>query len=328
MEFHRLGSIVVPAIGLGTARTFDVTSEADVAVRRRIIDECVDHQVTFLDSSPMYGNAEKVTGIVTEGEREKFQFATKVWCQGKERGGEQIARSFELLRTDFIEVFQIHNLVDWRTHLPTLERLKEEGKIGLIGITHYSTSSYPTMMEIMKTGRVEAVQVPYNVGERTCEARVLLDDYSRFILAHKLQRDMTTDSLIDRGQDRHLRSHGAVGSGQICRGIEEEPGPRASFEVALAQELGIGVIVMEPLGVGRYVAGLKRSPDLEPLSKFGITTWGQALLAWVLADGRVSVAIPATSRPERIAENAMAGNVPWIPQELRDYIQSETHRCR
>ena len=270
MEFHRLGSIVVPAIGLGTARTFDVTSEADVAVRRRIIDECVDHQVTFLDSSPMYGNAEKVTGIVTEGEREKFQFATKVWCQGKERGGEQIARSFELLRTDFIEVFQIHNLVDWRTHLPTLERLKEEGKIGLIGITHYSTSSYPTMMEIMKTGRVEAVQVPYNVGERTCEARVL----------------------------------------------------------PLAQELGIGVIVMEPLGVGRYVAGLKRSPDLEPLSKFGITTWGQALLAWVLADGRVSVAIPATSRPERIAENAMAGNVPWIPQELRDYIQSETHRCR
>ena len=269
MEFRRLGSIEVPAIGLGTARPFDVTSEADVAVRKRIIEECVDHQVTFLDSSPMYGNAEKVTGTVTEGRREMFQFATKVWCQGKERGEEQIARSFELLRSDFIEVFQIHNLVDWRTHLPTLEGLKEEGKIGLIGITHYSTSSYPTMMEVMKSGRVEAVQVPYSVGEQTCEARLL----------------------------------------------------------PLAQELGIGVIVMEPLGVGRYVAGLRRSPDLTPLSEFGITTWGQALLAWVLGGGRVSVAILATSKPGRIAENAMAGSVAGLPQELRDYIRSETHRC-
>jgi aryl-alcohol dehydrogenase-like predicted oxidoreductase len=95
----------------------------------------------------------------------------------------------------------------------------------------------------------------------------------------------------------------------------------------LAAERGIGVIVMEPLDKGRYVKGLRRQPDLSPLSAFGIRTWGQALLAWVLGDPRVSVAIPATSRPERIEENALAGSIGALPQELREYIRKETERC-
>ena len=84
---------------------------------------------------------------------------------------------------------------------------------------------------------------------------------------------------------------------------------------------------MEPLEKGRYVKGLRRPPDLSPLATFGIRTWGQALLAWVLGDSRVSVAIPATSRPERIEENAAAGSVGVLPQELRDYVRAETERC-
>ena len=104
------------------------------------------------------------------------------------------------------------------------------------------------------------------------------------------------------------------------RGCEEELLP-------LAQELGIGILVMEPLQKGRYVNELKGQPDLTPLKEFGIATWAQALLAWVLSDPRVSVTIPATSRPERIQENASAGSVGLLPQELRDYIQRETERC-
>jgi aryl-alcohol dehydrogenase-like predicted oxidoreductase len=269
MEFRQLGRLRVPAIGLGTARTFDVASPPDIAVRRRIIDQCVDRQVTFIDSSPMYGQSEAVIGLTTEGRREKFQLATKVWCQGRARGEAQIANSFRLLKTDYIDVLQIHNLLDWRTHLMTLERLRDEGKIGLIGITHYATSMYSTMMEIMHSGRIDAIQIPYNVRERSCEAKLL----------------------------------------------------------PLAQERGIGVIVMEPLAKGRYVRGLRRPPDLAPLAAFGIRTWGQALLAWVLGDARISVAIPATSRPERIAENALAGSVGRLPQELRDYIGCEAERC-
>jgi aryl-alcohol dehydrogenase-like predicted oxidoreductase len=269
LEFRKLGSLRVPAIGMGTARTFDVSSEKDIAVRRQIVANCIANQSIFVDSSPMYGNAEKVVGITTEGQRDRLQFATKVWTHGRRDGEAQIARSFKLLRTNYIEVLQIHNLLDWRTHLTTLEKLKADGVIGLIGITHYTASAYPEMMEIMRSGRIDTVQIPYNIGERTCEARLL----------------------------------------------------------PLAEELGIGVIVMEPLGVGRYVNQLRKRPDLAPLAGHGIQTWAQALLAWVLGDPRVSVAIPATSRPERIAENALAGSIGRLPQELRDYIRKETERC-
>ena len=254
---------------MGTARTFDVASQVDIAVRQQIIDSCIACGVSFVDSSPMYGESEKVLGIATQGRRQPFQYATKVWCEGQDSGQAQIARSFQLLRTDYIDVFQIHNLLDWRTHLPVLERLKDEGKIGLIGITHYSTSSFPDMMSIMKTGLIDTIQVPYNVLERTCEKAIL----------------------------------------------------------PLSAELDIGVIVMEPLGKGKLVKDLKRQPDLSPLVDYGVQTWAQALLAWVLHDERVSVLIPATSRPERISENALAGSLPHLPTELRDHISREARRC-
>jgi aryl-alcohol dehydrogenase-like predicted oxidoreductase len=269
MEFRQLGRLQVAAIGLGTARTFDVAAAHDIALRRQIIEQCLAHRITLIDSSPMYGRSEEVIGITTEGRREHFQFATKVWCQGRAQGEAQIAQSFRRLKTAYIDVLQIHNLLDWRTHLATLERLRDRGRIGLIGITHYSTSAYPTMLEIMRSGRIDTIQIPYNVRERTCEANVL----------------------------------------------------------PLAEERGIGVIAMEPLARGRYVTGLRRPPDLAPLAPFGIRTWAQALLAWVLADSRVSLAIPATSRPERIAENAFAGSIGPLPRELRDYIRAETERC-
>jgi len=85
--------------------------------------------------------------------------------------------------------------------------------------------------------------------------------------------------------------------------------------------------VMQPLGVGRLVTGLKRKPDLTPLEAHGIETWAQALLAWILADMRISVVIPATSKPERIRENAAAGGLPPLSKELRTYIEKETQRC-
>ena len=84
---------------------------------------------------------------------------------------------------------------------------------------------------------------------------------------------------------------------------------------------------MEPLQKGRWVLELKQQPDLTPLRGYGINTWAQALLAWVISDSRVSSAIPTTSRPERIPENAQAADASELPQELRDYIRSEAERC-
>ena len=269
MEFRKLGNLDVSAIGLGTLRTFDVTGEADIAVRKEIVNNCVLNQINFIDSSPFYGNAEKVVGITTSGKRGKFYLATKVRCEGKEEGEAQIARSFDLFKTEYIDLFQVHNMIDWRTHLPTLERLKEQGKIGMVGVTAMVHEAYPEIMALMKSRRIDAVQIPYNVVERGCEAELL----------------------------------------------------------PMAEDLGIGILVMEPLKKGRYVNELKSQPDLTPLVQFGIQTWAQALLAWVLGDSRVSVTIPATSRPDRIAENALAGSLGQLPQELRDYVREETVRC-
>jgi aryl-alcohol dehydrogenase-like predicted oxidoreductase len=254
---------------MGTLRTFDVTSEEDIAVRQRIVDNCIANQVNFIDTAAWYGNAEKVVGITTRGKRNELYLATKVRCEGKAAGEAQIARSFELLNTDYIDLFQIHNMIDWQTHLPTLERLKEQAKIGMVGVTAMVHEAYPVIAGLMKSGRIDTVQIPYSVMERGCEAELL----------------------------------------------------------PLAEELGIGILVMEPLQKGRLVKELKRPPDLAPLKELGIRTWAQALLAWVLGDSRVSATIPATSRPERIQENALAGSLGPLPQELRNYVRQETERC-
>ncbi len=259
----------VPIIGMGTWLTFDVSSDRDLAVRRDVIDECVVHGVTLIDSSPMYGKSEAAVGITTESRRDKFVLATKVWTKGKAEGEAQIAKSFELMKTDYMDVVQVHNLLDWRVQLPTLEMLTDEGKIGLIGLTHNSASAYPEMMDIMRTGRVDCIQIPYNVVNRAVEEKVL----------------------------------------------------------PLAADMGIGVLVMEPLQKGRYVGGLRTQPDASPLLEFGIKTWAQALLAWVVGNPAITSAIPATTRPERIAENATAGDAGSLPQDLRDYIREETERC-
>ena len=95
MEFRRLASLEVPSVGLGTYKTFDVTSDREAEVRTRIIDNCLTSQMKFIDSSPMYGEAEAVIGRAIEGRRQSFQLATKVWCRGRHEGEAQIARSFE-----------------------------------------------------------------------------------------------------------------------------------------------------------------------------------------------------------------------------------------
>lgn len=269
MQTRKLSAWDVGVIGMGTSATFEVTSEKDIAVRRQIIDRCIDCGVDFIDTSPMYGRAEEVLGKATPGKRERLHLATKVWRRGHDDGIDQIERSFEYLRTDYIDLLQIHNLVDWRSHLPTLQQLKQDGRIGQIGITHYSPSYFSEMMEIMKTGAIDTIQIPYSVAGRACEAAIL----------------------------------------------------------PLAADLGIGVIVMEPLGVGRLVQWLKREPDLSPLREYGVETWVQALLAWIIADPRVSVVLPATSKPERIVENARVGSLPRLPTELRKHVSREAERC-
>ena len=269
MEYRKLGGLDVSVIGLGTLRTFDVTDDDGIAVRRQIVDNCLDSDVNLIDTAAWYGQAEQVLGEITEDLRDRFYIATKVRTEGKEAGEAQIARSFELLKTDYIDLFQVHNMIDWQTHLPTLERLKGEGRIGMVGVSAMVPDAYPIIMDLMRQGRVDTVQIPYNV---------------------------------------------------LNRSVEDELLP-------LAEELGTGILVMEPLQKGRWVLELKQQPDLTPLRDYGIRTWAQALLAWAISDRRVSSAIPTTTRPERIPENAQAAEAAGLPQQFRDYIRFEAERC-
>jgi diketogulonate reductase-like aldo/keto reductase len=167
----------MPVIGLGTWRAFDVGAEVTARQPlREVVRLLLDIGGRMIDSSPMYGRAEAVTGdLLTEnGARPRAFLATKVWTTGRERGIEQMRRSAQLLRTEVIDLIQIHNLVDWRTHLASLRRMKEEGRVRYIGITHYTTGALPELARILDSEPgIDFVQLGYSLATRAAETELL-----------------------------------------------------------------------------------------------------------------------------------------------------------
>jgi len=160
----------VPAIGMGTWRTFD-TAERTALVE--VVRTLLDAGGAVIDSSPMYGRSETTVGEVLRdlrGEKRAF-LATKVWTSGKEEGIAQMRDSIRKLGN--VDLMQIHNLVDWRTHLPTLRAWKESGTIRYWGITHYSVSAFAELEGILAAERPDFVQLPYSLGVREAERRML-----------------------------------------------------------------------------------------------------------------------------------------------------------
>jgi diketogulonate reductase-like aldo/keto reductase len=167
----------MPIIGLGTWRAFDLGSdESGRRPLRQVLQRLLDDGGRVIDTSPMYGRAEAVTGdlLAELGARPRSFLATKVWTTGRERGIEQMRRSAHLLRTEIIDLMQIHNLVDWRTHLATLRRMKEEGRVRYIGITHYTTGALPELARILRAEPgIDFVQLGYSLAARAAETELL-----------------------------------------------------------------------------------------------------------------------------------------------------------
>ena len=166
----------LPIIGLGTWQTFDVGGgESERAPLREVLQEFVRRGASVVDSSPMYGQSESVVGALAAelGIREKLFLATKVWTSGRDAGIRQMEQSFRRLRTKRMDLMQVHNLVDWRTHLETLRRWKEEGRVRYIGVTHYTESAYSDLARVLETEEVDFVQLNYSVAERAAERRLL-----------------------------------------------------------------------------------------------------------------------------------------------------------
>jgi diketogulonate reductase-like aldo/keto reductase len=166
----------LPVVGLGTWQSFDVS--ADAAARgplREVLQGLVRAGGRMVDSSPMYGAAESVVGdlVAGLGIRDKLFIATKVWTSGRAEGVRQMEISFRRLRTDRIDLMQVHNLLDVETHTGTLQDMKQRQKLRYIGITHSSASAHAEVERRLKAGQYDFVQINYSLGEPQAERRVL-----------------------------------------------------------------------------------------------------------------------------------------------------------
>jgi aryl-alcohol dehydrogenase-like predicted oxidoreductase len=166
----------LPVIGCGTWLGFDVGGRpAELPQRAEVLARLFDSGGRVVDSSPMYGSAEQVVGQLLQdaGARGKAFLATKVWTSGKKAGIDQMERSMALLRTDRIDLLQVHNLQDWRTHLATLRDWKAGGRIRYIGMTHYTGSAHAELEQVMRTEPIDFVQFNYSIADRAAEQRLL-----------------------------------------------------------------------------------------------------------------------------------------------------------
>ena len=256
--FGRTG-LTVPAVGMGTWQTFDVRGAREHA-RRAVADAAIEAGATFFDSSPMYGEAERVLGEALRGRRQAALVATKVWTADDREAEQQIDAALSYFDGS-IDVYQVHNLLAVSRRLDQLDRVRERGAARVLGLTHYNSRAFDEMRVAMRDPRVGAIQVPYNPRERDIEREILPE----------------------------------------------------------AADRGLGVIVMRPFAEGDLLHG-RRADALAPLRGFGIRTWPQALLKWALSDQRCHVAIPATTSPVHMRENAAAGEPPWFGPDERAYV--------
>jgi aryl-alcohol dehydrogenase-like predicted oxidoreductase len=262
MENRSLGGgrISVPVVGLGTWQRLEAAAAA--GRHRELIGTAVTAGIRLFDTSPMYGDAERLLADALDGRRDQAFIADKIWTPSEQEGAAQLARAVAWYGGR-VDLMQIHNLVSWPAHLTMLHAARDRGQVGLIGATHYSPAAFGELAGLMRSGQIDAVQVPYNPAQREVE-RIISP---------------------------------------------------------LAGDLGLGVLLMRPLGEGRLVRRPPSPAELEPLRPFGVTTWGQALIKWGLSDPRVHVSLPATAQPARLAENAAAGSPPWFGPDERAYIQ-------
>ena len=254
MERRALGrtGVDVPVIGMGTWRTFDTTED-----RSALVDAAISAGITLFDSSPMYGRAEKVLGDALRGKRDQVQMATKVWTEDTDEGRRQTENALRLF--GHVDIYQVHNLVNWPVQLKLLEGLRDQGKVAVVGATHYQTSAFPQLMELMRSGRLGMIQIPYNPLAKEANKSVL----------------------------------------------------------PLAEELGLGVLVMSPLQGGI----MRAQPATEDLRSLGVETWPQAVLKWIASDLRVSCVLTATRLQAHAVENAKAGSLPWFDPDQLAHVE-------
>lgn len=203
---------LLPVIGLGTSRTHDVAlSEAALAPLREVLRTLVNGGASLIDTAPSYGRAEAVCGALAaeDGMRRKLFLATKVSSTGRSAGERQLAASFAALKTDTLDLVQVHNLQDTATQLGLLRELKQQGQVRYIGITHYLDSAHERLLEVLRREPVDFVQFNYSIGERNAE-RELLPYCADKGIATLINRPFQRAALFDRVRGQALPDWAAV----------------------------------------------------------------------------------------------------------------------
>lgn len=208
----------VPAVGLGTARTYSLAglgsrkpvgmdelnvSESQLASLREVLEVFHAEGGRVVDSSPMYGTAEELVGRFAKelGIVDELFMATKVWTDGREQGMRQMERSMELLRSEPLDIMLIHNLHDWRTHYPTLRDWQEKGRLRYIGVSHSRSSAHDEVEKVLRAERFDVLQINYNVLDTHADERLL--PYCR----EKGLATMINEPFENGALFRHVRGH-------------------------------------------------------------------------------------------------------------------------
>ncbi|MBL8020501.1 MAG: aldo/keto reductase [Leptospirales bacterium] len=163
-------------VGLGTYKNFDVGNDEGKRQNLvRILNAFANAGGTLVDSSPMYGSSESVLGAAasTADLVERLFVATKVWTQGQQEGERQMRDSMRKLNRKKLELMQIHNLVDWKSHLRTIAKWKAEGIFKYVGITHYSVGAFAELEQVLKAHKFDFLQIPYSIAETEAERRLI-----------------------------------------------------------------------------------------------------------------------------------------------------------
>jgi len=174
---------------MGTWQTFDTTAD-----RTPIVDEALAAGIDLFDSSPMYGRAEDTLARALGGRRDEAIIATKIWTSSSAEGRQQAEHALRLFGR--VEIYQVHNLVNWTAQLKMLETLKGEGKVVAVGATHYDAGAFDDLCDVMRTGRLDMIQVPYNPRRREAERRVfpLAAELGLGVLVHSPLRNGVLDN--------------------------------------------------------------------------------------------------------------------------------------
>jgi len=195
----------LPVIGLGTWQTFDTRSKSAYPQLQQTLDTLHTAGGTVIDSSPMYGHSEEVIGNLTaqSAVREKFFYATKVWTQGRQAGIQQMEDSLRKMQRPTIDLMQIHNLMDWKTHLPTLRKWQAAGKVKYLGITHYTDNMHAELERVLTAEPIDFVQFNYSILDRHAEERLLPAAAARGV-ATLINRPFTKGNLLGRVHGKPL----------------------------------------------------------------------------------------------------------------------------